>query len=59
MYLLKDFANFATVSTKTMQRRIKELKQKGAFKKESPGKFYTDKEADQLQELVGFTINKR
>ncbi len=58
MYLIKDFANAAKVSAKTISRRIKELKDKRKFKKKSPGRYFNDQEAEQLQQLIGFSIKK-
>jgi DeoR/GlpR family transcriptional regulator of sugar metabolism len=59
MYLLKELSSFANVSTKTLSRRIKELKESGKFTKKSKGRFYNDSECLKLSRLLSFRINNK
>ena len=58
-YTLGELANFSKVSYRTMKRRVKRLKEKGKWKKEFPGKPYTDTEAHKLSKLLDFPLPSR
>lgn len=56
LYSVKECLQFYNVSRTTFFRRVRELKQAGKFKKESPGYFYTESEAQKLGDLLGFNL---
>jgi chorismate mutase len=55
-YSRKEISQLYHASCATLDRRIKELKQTGKFKKESPGVYYSEKEVKTLAELLEFTF---
>jgi biotin operon repressor len=48
----KQLAQIAGISETTLWRRLKALK----FKKKSPGRFYDEKEQQQISQLLNFTL---
>lgn len=57
-FTIKEIANFANVSIRTMYRRLNELKEDGKFKKQSKGLFLSEDEAQQIADILGFKIKK-
>ena len=55
-YTTQQLANLHGVSLSTMYAYIKELRINKEFKKTSPGVFYSDREARQLSDLIGFDL---
>lgn len=55
-YTTQELANYHGVSLNTMYKYIKELKINNEFEKRSPGRFYSDREAYQIADAIGFEI---
>ncbi len=55
-YSFKEIAVQYHGSVSTLKRNVKKLKQDGKFEKKSAGKFFDEKEAKKIAELLNFTF---
>lgn len=55
-YTYKDLTVYFNGSKNTLQRRVGELVKKKKFKKSSPGKSFSEKEALTIAKLLEFTF---